>query len=184
MDFLRELFSLVCGQNHTWAVGGELLPFCQRCTGLYAGGALAGFFSLLFRPRPTPAVRWAHGLLLLQMVPFGYHLVPQNAEIRTLTGQLFAFGLFYYLALHPLLGSARWRPLVGESPRAYTAVLLLSLPLVQVAVRFGGAWTAQLLAWSGVVGLTAYTALAGANLAVLSALVWPRLRREVAGDRE
>jgi len=120
---------------------------------------------------------------LLLMVPFGYHLVPQNAEIRTLTGQLFAFGLVYYLTLNPFFSSERWRPLAppaaglaGENLRGYLLLALLSLPALQVAVHAGGATTAVLLSGLGFVGLLIYAALAGANLAVLSvtALYWLR----------
>ena len=44
----------------------------------------------------------AHALAVLAMAPFGYHAVPENGEIRMLTGQLFAVGVVYFLSL-PLL---------------------------------------------------------------------------------
>jgi uncharacterized membrane protein len=94
-----RLFSLVCGREHVWTLAGEPLPFCQRCTGLYVGGALAVLLLLLLRPRPTPNVLWVHGLLLLLMVPFGFNWIEQGPTVRMLTGQLFALGLVYFLGL-------------------------------------------------------------------------------------
>lgn len=180
MEFLHQLFSFVCGQQHTWSLGGEVLPFCQRCTGLYVGAALALLPLLLFRPRPTARVLWLHGLLLLLMVPFGYHLVPQNAVLRTLTGQLFAFGLAYYLTLTPALHQENWRPLAGEHTGAYAAAGLVTLALLQLAVHFGGVGTAHWLAWTGFAGLLIYSALAALNLVALSASGWQWLRDEPA----
>jgi uncharacterized membrane protein len=101
MHWLAHIFAPLCSQANCWTLDGQTLPFCQRCTGLYVGATLALLGYWLVRPRPTPAMLWAHGLLLLAMVPFGYHLVPQNGTIRTLTGQLFAVGLVGYLSLLP-----------------------------------------------------------------------------------
>jgi len=108
MEYLAEVFGLVCSREHCWAPGGEVLPFCQRCTGLYVGAAVAVVLYALFRPRPTSLSLWIHGLLLLVMVPFGYHLVPQNGVLRTLTGQLFAVGLVCYLSLLPTARLSFW----------------------------------------------------------------------------
>jgi uncharacterized membrane protein len=176
MSSLAELFSYLCGQVHLWAPGGEALPFCQRCTGLYVGGAWAQVLWLAFRPRPTPRVLGMHGFLLLLMIPFGYHLVPQGGEVRTLTGLLFAVGLTYFLALNPAL---RWRPWEARSgnERAYWAGILLGLPLLLLAVRWESSLAAPLLAWIGVAGLFGFAGLALANLALLSLPVWQRLHR-------
>jgi hypothetical protein len=43
--------------------------------------------------RPTNAARWCQAALILQMVPFGFHWLPQGPLLRCLTGLLFAFGL-------------------------------------------------------------------------------------------
>ena len=176
MSGLSELFSFVCGQVNLWTPGGEALPFCQRCTGLYAGGAYAQALWLLFRPRPTAKILWAHGILMLLMLPFGYHFLPQNGEVRTLTGQLFAVGLTYFLALNPAL---RWRPWENSTghERIYLVAVLAGLPLPLLAVHLGGTGTGTWLAWIGVAGLAGFAALTLANLALLPVALWDRLRR-------
>jgi uncharacterized membrane protein len=163
---LSQLFSYVCGQVNLWTPGGEALPFCQRCTGLYVGGAYAQLLWLLFRPRPTLRVLGMHAALLLLMIPFGYHLVPQGGEVRTLTGQLFAIGLTYFLALNPAL---RWRPWESRTgnERAYWAAMLAGLPLLLLAVRWESSLAAPVLAGMGVAGLIGFASLTLANLALL-----------------
>ena len=42
MEALFSIFSNVCAQEGSWALGEELLPFCHRCTGLYVGGDFNG----------------------------------------------------------------------------------------------------------------------------------------------
>ncbi len=164
MIALHQLFFHVCGQAHVWSLGGQELPLCQRCTGLYVGAACALALWLLFRPRPSNALLWIHGGALLLMVPFGYHLVPQSAEVRTLTGWLFSFGLVYFLLLLP---AGRLRAGFSEHPAWYgrgaaagTAVLIASLHL-------GGNGVAALLAWAAAAGLAALAFLAAVNILVL-----------------
>lgn len=175
MSGLSELFSYVCGQVNLWAPGGEALPFCQRCTGLYVGGAYAQLLWLLFRPRPTPRILAMHALLLLLMIPFGYHLVPQGGELRTLTGQLFAVGLTYFLVLNPVLRWRTWENRSGNE-RAYWAGMLAGLPLLLLAVHWESGLAAPVLAGMGVAGLLGFAALALANLALLPWSVRQHLR--------
>ena len=172
MPGLDQIFSHVCSQGHCWAPGGNLLPFCQRCTGLYVGGALALMLCGLFRPRPTSLVLCVHGVLLLIMVPFGYHLVPQNGTIRTLTGQLFAFGLIYYLALNPAVQLGVWRKRHNGSALAYGFGALAAIAALQLVVHGGGATTGAALGWVGFIGLLVYTMLAIGNLLILPATIW------------
>ena len=177
MDWLPQLFSYVCGQVSLWAPGGEVLPFCQRCTGLYVGGAYALLAWAIFRPRPTSAILWIHGLVLLLMIPFGYHLVPQNGEIRTLTGQLFAAGLACFLLLNPAQRLAVWRNEASGNTKAYLAAVVAGLPILQFTVHFGGSGTAIALAWIGLAGLAGFALLALANLVLLPAVAWGFLRK-------
>jgi uncharacterized membrane protein len=169
---LHELFAHVCGQARAWAPGGVALPFCTRCTGLYVGGLLAALTCAWLRPAPGPRLLWLHGLLLLQIVPFGYHWLPQGAAASTLTGQLFACGLVYYLALVPLGRLGAWRP---RAPVwAYGATLVAGLALVQAAVRWGDARASAALALAGALGLVIYAALVLANLVLLAEAPWRR----------
>ncbi len=179
MEYLAEVFALVCRREHCWAPGGEVLPFCQRCTGLYVGAAVAAVLYGLFRPRPTSLSLWIHGLLLLVMVPFGYHLVPQNGVLRTLTGQLFAVGLVCYLSLLPTARLSFWWKHSKRMSLAYAVCVLGSLVIVQCAVHAGGRVAGAVLAWLGLVGLIALAALAIANLVLLP----PAIRRVIRSAR-
>ena len=153
LDFLHQLFSHVCGQNlaHTWSPGGELLPCCQRCTGVYVGAFVAALLHLIRAPQPTTFWRWLNGAFLLFMVPSGFHWIPQNPELRAASGILFSFGVVAYLWLplqknilpdaelknsRPrllifftvLLATLTFTPLLGEceNPFATTALSLLT----------------------------------------------------------
>lgn len=100
-EILQHFFGWVCGQEpaHTWAPCGLLLPFCQRCSGLYAGAFVAAVLHVWLRPAPTNRWLWLNGSFLLLMVPFGFHWLPQGPLLRTVTGVLFGFGLVAFLAL-------------------------------------------------------------------------------------
>jgi len=146
-----------------------MLPFCQRCTGLYVGAALALAVHLVLRPRPTSPLLWLYGLMLLVMVPFGYHWVPQGGVLRTLTGQVFAAGLVGYLWLLPagLLG-VRQR----SGPVTWWGCglcLLASLAILPVVALWGGRPAAWALAALGCVGLACLAVLAAANILLLAA---------------
>jgi hypothetical protein len=177
MPPLEEFFSHVCGQEHVWDLGGQLLPFCQRCTGLYVSGAPVLFLFGIFRPRPSLVVLSVHGFLLLLMVPFGYHLVPQGAVVRTLTGQLFAVGMLYFLALIPAARMNFWGKTRRSSVRLYATGVFVSIVALQFAVHTGGPPTAMALTGLGVAGLVTYAALAVATVALLPRAVWRVVRR-------
>jgi uncharacterized membrane protein len=160
-EWLTQVFSLVCGRHpeHIWAPGGWALPCCQRCTGLYVGAFCAGLVHLLLRPRSTPRFLWIHALLVLQMVPFGFHWVPQGPMLRALSGSCFAFGLVACLWLLP---SARWLP-AGEHRR--WKALRYSLALV------AGVTSPLFLAgWGGRAGAVALSVLAGLGMVTLFGL--------------
>jgi uncharacterized membrane protein len=174
---LHEIFARVCGQQHNWVLGGETLPFCQRCTGLYVGAVLAMLVLLLFRPKATKRMLGAHGLLLLMMAPFGYHLVPQNGAVRMLSGQLFAIGLVYYMLLLPGDYWGRWREPSAHSAPGYVAAGVATVVLLQVPVVCGGALTRAALSWIGFGGLLFYALLATVNVMLLTASVRELLSR-------
>jgi uncharacterized membrane protein len=167
MNLLRGLFSHICGQGHCWVLGGQTLPFCQRCTGLYVGALCGLVLVLIFRPRPRASIYWIHGMFLLLMTPFGFHLIEHGPLLRTLTGTLFGFGLVYYLALNPFTAWRWWKP---GKPRAVAIYLLLmgvALSLLLVAVTSGGSFAAVVVAGLGMLGLTSLCLLTLLNLAVL-----------------
>lgn len=167
MILLRELFSHICGQQHCWVLGGQVLPFCQRCTGLYVGGFCALILILAFRLRPNAFLYWIHGVFLLVMIPYGFHFVSQGVFVGTLTGVLFGFGLAYYLALNPLTVWQWWRPDSLSRTVVYLLLAMSVLPLLFVTVRSGGSVSAAILAGLGTLGLAGLSLLAVTNLVVL-----------------
>jgi len=173
---LHQIFSLVCGQQHNWVLGGADLPFCQRCTGLYVSVFPALLAYLLCKPKPTSRILWVHGIFLLAMPPFGYHLVAQTGEIRMLTGQLFAWGLVYYFALLPSDRWSGWRRLSPLGNKSYFALLGLWLLYLQATIAWGGQRTNTILSWAGSFGLLAYALLVLTNLMLLAKTAWGAMR--------
>ena len=176
---LHDAFSLVCGQatDRTWAPGGEWLPFCQRCTGLYVGAFAALVVVLVFRIRPSPRRLQFDGLCLLQMVPLGFHWVEHGAVVRTLSGWLFAFGLVDFLWLLPAVhcgfgqvGASAWRSWLQAM------LVVACLTGVLTAATDGGATAAPALAWLGFAGLIGLAFLVLGNLVLLTVATWRRMR--------
>jgi len=167
MNFARALFSHFCGQQHSWILGGQTLPFCQRCTGLYVGAFCALILILIFRPRPNAILYWLHGIFMLIMIPFGFHFIAHGGLMRTFTGALFAFGLVYYLALNPFTAWHAWKPGTPRRIPAYLTLLAALPTLLLFTVRSGGSISALILTILGVLGLTILTLLTAINLVIL-----------------
>lgn len=179
--FMEQIFSLVCGQNpaHTWAPGGQLLPLCQRCTGFYIGASLALILLLRFRPVPDARFRWLHLLLVLSMAPFGFHLVAQNAVLRTLSGRWFGFGVVGLLWLLPSERfPARSNP-AARSKKVHIMLGVISLVVVPAAARWGGAAAHAVMPWLALAGLTAIAALVITNAAVFLYRIFAWFRRRI-----
>ena len=172
----RELFSHLCGLQHAWTLGGQTLPFCQRCAGLYIGSAVAILAILAFRPKPDRFHYWLHGAFLLFMIPFGFHLVQQGPILRTSTGFLFGFGLIYYITLNPF--TRLWKPSTATRTGFYVLFLITSLLSLLAILKLGGPAAAIGLTWLGTSGLAVLTLLTFANLAIL-----PRTLHEISNSR-
>jgi hypothetical protein len=171
MNDLSTLFSYVCGQQHNWVLGGQTLPFCQRCTGLYVGACCAIVLVFAFRPRPNTLFYLAHGLFMLFMLPFGFHLLAHGSLMRTFTGALFGFGLVYYLALNPLTSQQAWKPCRASRAVAYFVAIAACIGLLMLSVRSGGTTAALTLTGLGVLGFAGLLLLTAANVLVLPATV-------------
>jgi uncharacterized membrane protein len=156
MDLVARLFSHVCGQVNLCEVSGQAIPLCYRCTGLYFGAALALILST-FRPRARAAMLWVNGIFMLVMLPFGYHLVPQGPTLRMITGQLFAYGLVYYLLLIPAKDT--WARDGIRATAAYFIVAAAGVVLLLALVRYGGHSAAIFISAAAVVGLVALSSL-------------------------
>jgi len=182
MDLLRHLFSHLCGQVNCWHAGAVTSVACQRCTGLYVGALVAAVLFLIFRPRPTSASLWLHGLAMLVIVPFGYHLVPHGTLVRAVTGQLFGYGLAYYLLLVPADRSNLWRlrEARGWDNFLYSISLLVAVSLVIVPASSGSALAIILLSYLSFAGLMAITCLISWNALILVTMGWFRLRERTS----
>jgi uncharacterized membrane protein len=177
--FLHQIFSFVCAQNpaHTWAPGGELLPFCQRCTGLYVGATLALLLLLWFRPATDARYCWLHVALVLFMTPFGFHLVPHGAVLRTMSGHFFGFGVAGLLWLFPekMISAKTGR---GTSHLGlYLRMGMASIFLLPIFSIWGGGFAALVLSWLALVGLAAITGLLVGNVAIFAFSILAGLRR-------
>jgi uncharacterized membrane protein len=200
MEFLARTFALVCGQNpeHTWAPGGWALPCCQRCTGLYVGALMAVLLLVCFRPRLSGRFLQVHGLFLLQMVPFGFHWLPQGPVARTVTGVLFGFGVVTFLWLVPAARLARRFPTgfedgPGQKPIgnrrsiarssaavwSYGAGFIAGVALLLVIAAGGGAAAARVLAGLAFAGAVVLAGLALANAGIGLLSLARRLHRQL-----
>jgi len=176
LALLHQLFAGVCGQNlaHTWSPGGLPLPCCQRCTGLYVGALVAAVLHLWLKPRLTGRFLWIHGLFLLQMIPFGFHWLPQGPLLRTVTGALFGFGLATFFWLLPTA-----RRLVGKKATAekYFTAMVVGVALLLALSVSNSVASASALALFAAGGLLTLAALVLANLWLLAASFLKLTRR-------
>jgi uncharacterized membrane protein len=177
-DWVARLFALVCGQDplHTWAPGGELLPFCQRCTGFYAGATLALVLQLALRMQPSARFLQVHGAFLLLMIPFGFHWLPQGALVRTLLGLVYGFGVVSFLWLFPGTRLPGTRPGRRADTARYAGGVTVALVAVPALAVWGGAAAARALVILAVLGLAGLATLAAANVSMglFRLATWPR----------
>lgn len=102
---LYRAFSFVCHQipERSFHLAGDKFGVCSRCTGLYAGFAVAALIYPLarsLRSTDTPALRW----LILATLPLvfdfalGYFAIWQNTHLsRFLTGSLLSSVAVFYI---------------------------------------------------------------------------------------
>lgn len=183
MEFLRIFFSYICGQQHTLVLGGITLPFCQRCIGLYVGAFVAIALVSWLRPRPGAFFYWLHGVFMLVMFPFGFHLVDHGALVRTFTGTLFAFGMVYFLMLNLLTRFHGWKPESRLRLALYLILLSVATLSLLVMIRYGQDGVAISLAVIGLLGFAGIATLTAANLMLLPQILRTLLNRSAAPAR-
>lgn len=160
-SFLVWAFSWVCGQDlaHTWAPGGNPLPMCQRCTGFYSGAAIALVLMLWFRPQIGSRYRRLHTILVLAMAPFGFHLIPHGAVVRTISGLWFGFGVVGLLWILPGKAFSGRRVRARAGNRLHPVLGLIGLVLLPALACWGGTLAAETLPWLALLGLAALAGL-------------------------
>ena len=103
MNIIHYIFSFLCDQDasRSYLVDSYLLPFCQRCTGVYIGMGIS--FLYLFLTRfyrkgfPLPAVIYINIASLLIMPIFGYHLIDPGPAWRLWSGLIFGNAIAFLL---------------------------------------------------------------------------------------
>lgn len=152
-DLVQAIFSHLCHQEagRCWAPGGAALALCQRCTGVYAGAALGICMVPIMRFKPEKQPLLLHFLFIIQMIPFGMHWIPHGALMRMLTGQLFIYGVIYFLVanISTQMGLIR----EDMTPRKYYLWLTASLIFLQILVRLPFAFAAPLIELMALAGL-------------------------------
>ncbi len=110
----------------------------------------------LMKFKPSRKILFIHGLFMIQMLIFGFHLIPHSATIRTLSGQLFIIGVFYFLWLNV---QNRWDLFqTNRSPRSYFGGIIIMLLLMQLFVRAPFAFASAFVEILGLLGLVAIVA--------------------------
>ncbi|MDB6026312.1 MAG: hypothetical protein JWM68_2535 [Verrucomicrobiales bacterium] len=168
MDFLTKCLSWVCGQaaDRSWVFGDEMFPLCQRCTGIYAGAAIAAIIFCCTRRRPHRWTMMIHVLLVGQIIPAGLHWCFDTPVLRTLSGGWFGIGL---IGLMSRQIAVRFH---SESRTDSWGILtsFLAVTLLASLTAYSNAAAANLLAVLVVVGLFSIAVLIVANVVQLYSL--------------
>lgn len=160
MDAVESLLSVFCCGNElrSFVINGEVLPFCQRCTGVYPGLGITFIYLLVTRyyRRGSP-----HGGILLTnlaciavMVVFGYHILDPGARWRLWSGLIFGNAVAW------LVFPSAWELWAGPGNSSKSAgrgflPLFIFLNVVPLWFPFGWAGArvaADVLASAGIVG--------------------------------
>ncbi len=188
-ELTREVFGFLChqGSARMWEPGGAALAACARCAGVYVGFVLALPLMILARFLSRPVATWLHGVFVLQVILFGFHLIPHGMTLRTISGQLFALGVVYFLFRAIRYDKFRMNKL--KSPSKHTGRWLMryllataqAVVLLQLLLRLEWSWIATLINVLALVGLGVFGGLA---VVLLVGLVGhrPGARRPVLAD--
>ncbi len=95
MNFLTFVFSYLCSQDpsRSFEIGGQLLPFCQRCAGLYAGLGISFIYLFLSghykKGLPPRSIVYVNVASLLMMPVFGFHFLDPGPAWRLWSGLIY-----------------------------------------------------------------------------------------------
>jgi len=96
---INTLFSFLChqGAERSFVIAGHMLPFCQRCTGLYVGMGIAcvtlGVTGAYRKGLPPRSILYTNIGCLLIMPVFGYHLLDPGPAWRLWAGLIYGAAL-------------------------------------------------------------------------------------------
>src|SRR4030042_1569635 len=124
MSALNYFFSFLCSQDplRSFAIEGRLLPFCQRCTGLYIGLGITSFFLLPSRlykkGLPPTSVIYVNIASLLIMPVFGFHLLDPGPAWRFWSGLLYGNAVASLLMPSTSIICGEGRGVAASKPKA------------------------------------------------------------------
>jgi len=183
-----ELFSNFCHQNpeRSFSFAGQVLPFCQRCTGLYVGAVAAALFLTSFgrrqrRPAPWP-ITLANILFLFAMGVFGFGLIETSPAGRFIVGALFgsALVMLSWPLVFARLAANQLQLWSGGDCVRYVVFLAAMLTVPVGLLRLDVAWLANVFAVVGLVGLVLILVLPNLLLAQLIVRASASRRRALA----
>jgi uncharacterized membrane protein len=103
MNAISKIFSFLCSQDaaRSFAIAGQQLPLCQRCTGVYVGMGISLVFLLLGRYHkkglPPKGIVYLNIACLLIMPVFGFHLLDPGPLWRLWSGLIFGNAIVFLL---------------------------------------------------------------------------------------
>ena len=95
MSIINYIFSFLCSQDpsRSYEIAGRLLPFCQRCMGLYLGLGITFIYLLVTRHYkkglPPASIVCVNIASLLMMPIFGFHLLDPGPPWRLWSGLIY-----------------------------------------------------------------------------------------------
>jgi uncharacterized membrane protein len=170
---LSELFGYLCGQGRCFVIGGEPLPVCQRCLGVYVGAAVTMLWMLasgVFRHGlPPRLVAVIETVSLAAAMIGGLHALDVGPAWRMLCGLWTGHVAVVWLvgASVQLFGTGssggthatRWRR--GQIIQGAGAPVVLALfVLAPTHLRNTGWWFWTVVALVGLVAITVAAAVA------------------------
>ena len=103
MTVFSYIFSFLCSQDpsRSFTIGGHMLPFCQRCTGVYLGLGITFIYLLVSRHYkkglPPRSVIYVNIVSLLVMPVFGFHFLDPGSAWRFWSGLIYGNAIAYLL---------------------------------------------------------------------------------------
>ena len=162
-ELATQVLSFLCHQDPSRAFqpGGEPLPLCARCVGVYVGFVFVFPLMIMAGRLPRKLAVYLHGAFVLQVIVFGFHLIPQGITMRTISGQLFALGVVYFLfraICYSKFPAGKAKGFSRETGRwllRYLLVTAQAMVLLQLLLRLPWLWAATLINVLALVGLGA-----------------------------
>jgi len=166
-DLAGAVFKYLCHQeaDRAWVVGGEALALCARCTGVYAGAALAALALPFGRFEPPRRILWLFGAAMIQMGVLGFNPFFEPAWLRMLSGSMFSAGAVYFLWL-PV--RAALRPKGGGRARNSLLAAAAAVLVLQVIVHINLRGMADVIETVALAGVGIFAGLAVTDIILIA----------------